>query len=260
MISLNESTSEGSIMVVSSDFLNSSNSDDVVGFMVIAYSMSNTSNLYGVANRRTGELHAEVTLTNFFVDEYRVSVFTLQNNGLPSTRSAATAQTVSNITGKNNYKGSDINKIIFSFSNDCIFTNNSATAAINSTAQNNHLIVTASHDGNCVRLNCTFKDTSGSQCVAIVTERSQKRSEYGLLKINVYNFTRAGDTASGCLPGLSSISDSNIDVFSFDQKNLMLIDSEMPASIKFIEGLSFDPPPPTYKSHTFNIHIMHVNS
>lgn len=91
-------TSNGSEILISADFINTS--DTAIGFMAIAYTRPEARNLYWIANRPLGELHAQVTLSYFLEDQYRISIFSLQDNGLPFTRSAAKPWTVSNITGK----------------------------------------------------------------------------------------------------------------------------------------------------------------
>ena len=57
---------------------------------------------YGIATRSKNgpELNAEVTIPRLYDFEYRVSVFALQENGLPSNRSVAIAQTISNVTDR----------------------------------------------------------------------------------------------------------------------------------------------------------------
>lgn len=96
--------------------------------------------------------------------------------------------------------------------------------------------VTASHDGDCIRVHCTFMDASTNQCMAVVTERAQKYSKYGLLNISVYSFSRDidGDTAGGCLLGSLNVNEFNIDVFPLSGKKI----TGMHIEIKSIIGKS----------------------
>ena len=66
-----------------------------LGFLVIAYARNNHTSLhYGIAVPRSdlpGVMHAEVLLfiSSVHDQEYRVSVFTIERNGLPFSRSAS---------------------------------------------------------------------------------------------------------------------------------------------------------------------------
>ena len=73
-------------------------------------------------------------------------------------------------------------------------------------------------------MTCTFNDSqtaddSISQCVALVSNKRETTSKYGLLHVGVYNFTRIGDTAGGCLPEVN-ITDQWIDIFAYRDNRL----------------------------------------
>ena len=92
-ISLTLTTQPGEISV-SCDFVNVSGLLPS-GFMAIAY--GNNGNLsYETAVRPPGELNTDVTLSNLEVPEsqYRISVFCIEENGLPFERSAILAKSV----------------------------------------------------------------------------------------------------------------------------------------------------------------------
>ena len=92
-------TSQPNEILVSGDLI-----DAVLapGFMAIVYteSESNPDVHYGVAFHSLGQLHAKVNISGLMKHEYRVSVFTLQENGLPFKRSAVIAHSVTNTAGE----------------------------------------------------------------------------------------------------------------------------------------------------------------
>ena len=60
----------------------------------------------------------------------------------------------------------------------------------------------ATSTGVCIT--CTFLDSSATDCVAVVHQRISQLSSSGLMNIeSSYNFTRSGDTASGCIEGVN---------------------------------------------------------
>ena len=87
-------TSQPGEISVSCDFINVS-SLLPNGFLAIAYG-NNVNLSYEIAMRPPGELNTEVTLSNLEVPEnqYRISVFSIEQNGLPFDRSATIAKSV----------------------------------------------------------------------------------------------------------------------------------------------------------------------
>ena len=105
-------TTEVGVIMVSGEFIDTElpPNETARGFIAIAYNTeSNTTDdmehLYGKASRAGREQHAEAMISGLSRNNYRVSVFILERNGLPLNKSAATAREVSNImplTGKIN--------------------------------------------------------------------------------------------------------------------------------------------------------------
>ena len=57
-----------------------------------------------------------------------------------------------------------------------------------------------------VCITCTFLDSSTTDCVAVVHQRISQLSSSGLMNIeSSHKFTRSGDTAYGCIKGVSLI-------------------------------------------------------
>ena len=55
-----------------------------------------------------------------------------------------------------------------------------------------------------VCITCTFLDSSATDCVAVVHQRISQLNSSGLMNIeSSHKFTRSGDTASGCIEGVS---------------------------------------------------------
>ena len=55
-----------------------------------------------------------------------------------------------------------------------------------------------------VCITCTFLDSSATDCVAVVHQRISQLSSSGLMNIeSSQKFNRFGDTASGCIEGVS---------------------------------------------------------
>ena len=90
-VSLSLTSQRGEISV-SCDFVNVSGLLPS-GFMAIAYG-SNVNISYEIAMRSPEELNTEMTLSNLEVPEsqYRISVFSIEENGLPFKRSAIIAK------------------------------------------------------------------------------------------------------------------------------------------------------------------------
>ena len=86
-------------VLVSADFVNTSNNFTANGFIAILYTDSDPNLHFGIATRSPDELHAEVIISGLLEDKYRVSLFSIEADGLPFIRSAATAMNVSNING-----------------------------------------------------------------------------------------------------------------------------------------------------------------
>ena len=65
---------------------------------------------------------------------------------------------------------------------------------------------------SCVRVTCTFLDSSTTDCVAVVHQRISQLSSSGLMNIeSSHKFTRSGDTAYGCIEGVN-LTDSQVGV------------------------------------------------
>ena len=97
---------------------------------------------------------------------------------------------------------------------------------------NTNIVAKFSRGRSCHQLSCSFVNTSATHCIAIISEKAQTITKYGLLNIEVYNFTRKDDdTATGCLPHFIT-ADFNIDVFTY-QDNML---SEVPTQVKFTSG------------------------
>jgi hypothetical protein len=170
--------------------------------LAIAYSNSEDVH-YGLVRRSTDALTAEVIIPRLYEYEYRVSVFALDEDGLPSNRSVAVAQTISNVT---NREGTGMR-------------------IMNETEGRNFtLIVEASENltDNCINVKCTFVDESTSSCVFIAINKSQASSEYGILYIHTFSFERPenGSTASGCIPTVN-ITESYINVLGISAEALL---------------------------------------
>ena len=55
-----------------------------------------------------------------------------------------------------------------------------------------------------VCITCTFLESSTTDCVAVVHQRISQLNSSGLMNIeSSHKFTRSGDTASGCIEGVS---------------------------------------------------------
>ena len=62
--------------------------------------------------------------------------------------------------------------------------------------------VQSTSTGVCV--NCTFLESSTTDCVAVVHQRISQLNSSGLMNIeSSHKFTRSGDTASGCIEGVN---------------------------------------------------------
>lgn len=94
-------TFQANEILVSCDFIHSYRTP--FGFLAIVYTELDPHPHYGIATRSQGDFHAEVTISGLIMNEYRVSVFILKDDGLPMSRSAFVSQIVSNITGKKIY-------------------------------------------------------------------------------------------------------------------------------------------------------------
>ena len=54
---------------------------------------------------------------------------------------------------------------------------------------------------SCLKVLCTFLDSSTTDCVAVVHQRISQLSSNGLMNIeSSHKFNRSGDTADGCIP------------------------------------------------------------
>ena len=105
-----DTTSEAGEIVVSGQFIDAALPDNgrATGFIAIAYNTESEDRLsikphYGIARRANRQqFNVEVIISNLSESNYRVSVFSLQQNGVPFNKSVATARHVSNIslTGK----------------------------------------------------------------------------------------------------------------------------------------------------------------
>ena len=87
-------TSQPGEISVSCDFVNVSGLLPS-GFMAVAYG-NNVNISYEIAMRSPEELNTEMTLSNLEVPEsqYRISVFSIEENGIPFSRSAIIAKSV----------------------------------------------------------------------------------------------------------------------------------------------------------------------
>ena len=96
-------TSQPSEISVCCTFVTTSLKPTPSRFLVVVYSTSeNIPRLhYGIATRSSKDaVNAEVIIPRLYEYEYRVSVFALNEDGLPSNRSVAIAQTISNVTNR----------------------------------------------------------------------------------------------------------------------------------------------------------------
>lgn len=72
----------------------------------------------------------------------------------------------------------------------------------------------ATRESSRIHLTCYFKHPSATQCVVLITEKSQTTTTHGVLNMQVFNFSRDGDRASGCLPEVN-VTHHQIDVFLY---------------------------------------------
>lgn len=159
---------------------------------------------YGIVRRSTeNALNAKVIIPRLYDYEYRVSVFELNEDGLPSNTSVAVAQTISNVTNREGTGMRIMNE----------------TEGHNST-----LIVEASQNptDNCIDVKCIFVDESARSCVIILTNQSQASSEYGILYIDAFSFERPehGSTISGCIP-IMNFAESYISVLGISARAIL---------------------------------------
>lgn len=87
--------------MVFGDFVNTTRAPSI-GFIAMVYTDSDddANFYYGIRARFSDELNANVTISCLSEYTYRVSVFSLQENGLPFNRSVDTASSISDISRK----------------------------------------------------------------------------------------------------------------------------------------------------------------
>ena len=85
-----------------------------------------------------------------------------------------------------------------------------------------------------VCITCTFLDSFTTDCVAVVHQRISQLSSSGLMNIeSSYKFTRSGDTASGCIEGVS-LEDYQIGVIGSSQ---IIIGTSTPGMYGFLQNV-----------------------
>ena len=68
-----------------------------------------------------------------------------------------------------------------------------------------------------VCINCTFLESSTTDCVAVVHQRISQLNSSGLMNIeSSHKFTRSGDTASGCIEGVN-LEDYQVGIIAITQ-------------------------------------------
>ena len=171
--------------MVTGNILNGSPS---IGGLLIVYSLTDDSNIhYNFAPSISDHDQRRVnsTIEELPNDEYKVSVFVLEENGLPFHRVAASPKFVL----------ININSTLAQFVEGII------TAGIEAEKSFIEYDILSISTGICIT--CTFLDSSTTDCVAVVHQQISQLSSSGLMNIeSSHKFTRSGDTAYGCIEGV----------------------------------------------------------
>ena len=152
------------------------------GVLLIVYSLSDESDVHYIAFDKRLKQDIDVNVTGLAGAEYYgVSVFALEN-GLPFDRvvTLPKLQYVNNTEQHNAHEfGNNILKV-----------------------QKLSYKLHPTSTGICI--NCTILDNSTTDCVAVVHQRISQLSSSGLISIeSSHKFNRSGDTAYGCIEGVS---------------------------------------------------------
>ena len=182
---------------VSCNFVNGT---ELMGYLAIAN--GNDEIGYMVAERRSQEGNQVDRISNLVSGEYNVSIFTVNQTGLPETLSANFPRNVSIM--KKELQSTD------------------TTVARGEQNVNITLVETNASKTEEVCYNCTFRDNDiDSTCIAVAHPCGISSLYPGLSNISVTKFLRAGNNAVGCID-LSQCEIHYVAVLYFDGQKGMV--------------------------------------
>ena len=168
------------------------NDPTATGVLVIVTSDSEV--IYHKVTREGSDEIIETVISGLAGGEYSVSVFVVEDNGLPFGRVATLPQLVAVERGK------ILMNIIIT--NDCVITSTIGVDDAITPSFSIEYSLESTSSGACIT--CTFLDSSATDCVAVVHQQISQLSSSGLMNIeSSHKFTRSGDTASGCIEAVN---------------------------------------------------------
>ena len=168
------------------------NGSTATGILAVAYSLTGSSGVHYQMHTVEGDQqNFEYVIEPLAGGEYGVSAFVVEKNGLPFERAATKPKfvSVSTLSSELILYGYMLHIHLLLYIEGTEQLSIEYEIILNST-------------GVCIV--CTFLDSSATDCVAVVHQRISQLSSSGLMNIeSSHKFNRAGDTASGCLKGVS---------------------------------------------------------
>ena len=162
----------------------------MIGTLIIVYSLTDNSSVYyNFVPREAEQLRVVAVVMGLPDDQYNVSIFVIDESGLPFPRAAASPRAVQ-------IDGNEMDKSVH-YVNCC-------DLITVETQQPSPIEYELRSTSTGVCITCTFLDSSATDCVAVVHQRISQLSPNGLMNIeSSHKFNRSGDTASGCIEGVS---------------------------------------------------------
>ena len=185
--------------MVTGDIINGSSS---IGALIIVYSLTNDLNIYynfapSIPEQRKVNLNV-VVMSN---DEYKVSVFVLEESGLPFHRVAVLPKFVPIHTNTMLAQPGEGIILMMCYNACCTDIHHSVcmnTGIIEAEKIFIEYDILSTLTGVCIT--CTFLDSSTTDCVAVVHQQISQLSSSGLMNIELsHKFNRSGKTAYGCI-------------------------------------------------------------
>ena len=171
--------------------MNGTFTDDSTATGVLVIVSSDSEVIYHKATREGSDKIKEVVISGLVGGEYSISVFVVEDNGLPFERVATLPQLVA-------VERSKFYLLCIIITNEVMIIIHVGVDVATSPLFFIEYSLESTSSGVCIT--CTFVDSSATDCVAVVHQRISQLNSSGLINIeSSHKFTRSGDTASGCI-------------------------------------------------------------